>query len=92
MLAINGWQKYMHVRNMYVLFPLTISSYSYFLRLCKVLSMLHHGSVGRVQNKECYFMFSQTFDLFWLFFIVKYVFLSFSFLFLIKYQTSATEY
>ena len=31
-------------------------------------------------------------DIFWLFFIIKFVFLSFSFLFLIKYQISATAY
>ena len=33
----------------------------FFFRLNKVWSMLHHGSVGRVQNKECYFIFSETF-------------------------------
>ena len=42
--------------------------------------MLHHWSIGRVQDKECYFIFSYTF---WhlIFFIIKFVFLSFSVLF-----------
>ena len=29
-----------------------------FFRTCKVWSMLHHGSVGRVQNKEWQFIFA----------------------------------
>ena len=33
--------------------PLTISYYPYFLRISKVCSMLHHGSLGRAQNKQC---------------------------------------
>ena len=43
----------------------------YFLRLSKVWSISHHGSVGR-DHKKCYWFF--------LFFIIKFVFLSFSFL------------
>ena len=42
---------------------------STFLRLSKVWSMLNHESVGWVQNKECYFMFSSTF---WHVYIVFY--------------------
>ena len=38
--------------------PLTISDQFYFLRLSKVSSMSHHGSVDRIQYKECYFMLS----------------------------------
>ena len=34
--------------------PLTISYHLYFVRISKVSSMLHHGSVGRVHSKECY--------------------------------------
>ena len=41
--------------------PLTVSYDLYFFRLSKVSSMLHEGSVGRGQNKGCYFMFSCTF-------------------------------
>ena len=40
--------------------PLTISDQLYFLRLSKVWSMLHDGSVG---NKKCCTMFSYTFFL-----------------------------
>ena len=40
--------------------PLTISDQFYFHRLSKVSSMLHHGSVDRIQYKECYFMLSYT--------------------------------
>ena len=40
--------------------PLTISDQLYFLRLSKVWSMLHNGSVG---NKKCCTMFSYTFFL-----------------------------
>ena len=44
---------------------LAISNQLYFLRLSKVLSMLHYGSVGRVQNqnKECHYVFINI--LFW---------------------------
>ena len=45
----------------------------YFFRLSKLWSISHHGSVGR-GHKKCYLMRS-------LFFIIKFVFLSFSFLF-----------
>ena len=48
--------------------PLTISFHLYFLRISKVWSMLHHGSVGQVQSKECYFKFTHT--LLWHFFVV----------------------
>ena len=44
----------------------------YFLRLSKVWSISHHGSVGR-GHKKCYLML-------FLFFITKFVFLSFLFL------------
>ena len=35
-----------------------------FLCISKVWSMFHHGSVGRVQSKECYLMFTDTFRAF----------------------------
>ena len=38
-----------------------ISNYLYFLRISKVSSMLHYGSVGRVHSKECYFVFTYTY-------------------------------
>ena len=57
----------------------------YFLCLSKVWSMLRHGIVDRVQNKECYFMCSP-FLTFLLFFIMKFVFLSFPHICLINYQ------
>ena len=43
----------------------TISHRHIFLHLSKVWSMLHHRSVGQVQNKECYFILSSTFLAFW---------------------------
>ena len=52
----------------------------YFLRLSKVCSILQHGLVWRIYEK-CYLMLSNS--LFWhflLFFVIKFVFLSFSFL------------
>ena len=61
----------------------------------KVWSMLYYGSVGRVQSKECYFLFKYSFLAFVLVVIVfhqKIGFLSFSFLFLMKYEISTTEY
>ena len=76
-------------------FPLAISNQLYFLRLSKVWSMLHYGSVGRVQNqnKECHYIFINI--LFWHFFVLfvtaKVMFLSFSIL-LMKYQISAPKY
>ena len=63
----------------------------YFLRLSKVWSILHHGSVGWVHKTMLLNVFMYFCGIFLLFFIIKFVFLSFSFLFL-KYQISATEY
>ena len=37
----------------------------------KVSSMLHHGSVGRVHSKECYFLFAYTFPAFFYRFLSK---------------------
>ena len=56
--------------------------------------MLHHEAVGRVQSKECYFMFKYSFLAFVLgvVFYQKIVILSFSLLFLTKYQISTREY
>ena len=82
--------------------PLTISDDLYYFRHSKVLSMLHHGQMGRVQNKECYFIFLRNFLVFLLllllsllllllFFIIKFAFASFSFLFLKKYLILATK-
>ena len=50
----------------------------YFFRLRKVWSMLHHGSVGRVQNKikNALIYFQVILWQFLLFFIIKFVFLS----------------
>ena len=62
-------------------------SASIFLRLTKVWSILHHGSVGGVQKKKkCFFAFL------FLFFTIKFAFLSFSFLFLMRYQICVAEY
>ena len=73
--------------------PLTISFHLYFLRTSKIWSMLHHGLVGQVQIKECYFIFTYTFVTFFCCFsLKKIVFLSFSILFLIKSQISTTKY
>ena len=57
--------------------------------------MLPHGSVGRVHSKEWCFMFTHNFLAFVVVVVVvvvqqKNVFLSFSFLFLLKYQIFAT--
>ena len=41
--------------------PLTISYHLYILRISKVSSILHHGSVGRVHSEECYFIFKYTY-------------------------------
>ena len=53
--------------------PLTISYHLYILRISKVSSILHHGSVGRVHSDECYFIFKYTYLTFFfvLFFIKK---------------------
>ena len=40
---------------------MTISYHLYFLHISNVWSMSHHGSVGQVQSKECYFMFKYSF-------------------------------
>ena len=58
----------------------------YFIRLSKVWSMLHHGSVGRVQSKECYYVFTYTFFAFFFVVVVvvfphKFVFFTFYFFF-----------
>ena len=62
--------------------PLAISFHLYFLRISKVWSMLHHGSVGQVQSKECYFRFYVLYDIFLLFLNKKkcvfIIFISFS--------------
>ena len=63
----------------------------YFLRLSNVWSVLHHGAVGRVHKKMLLYAFIYIFGIF-LFFNIKFVFLTFSFLFLMKYQISATKY
>ena len=41
--------------------------------------MLHHEPVAQVQSKECYFMFTYTFFGIFLLFLLKFVFLLFSF-------------
>ena len=64
----------------------------YFLRLSKVWSMLHHRSVWLVHKKLLLNTFIYFFGIFLFFIITKFVFLPFSFLFLIRYQISATEY
>ena len=65
--------------------PPTISFHLYFLRISKVSSMLHHGSVGQVQSKEYYFKFIYTFVTFLLLFFIKklcfIIFISFKFKF-----------
>ena len=68
----------------------------YFLCFSKVWSMIHHGSVGWSQNKECYFLLSYTFLTFFCLFafhnkICFYNFL-FIYLFLMKHQISAAKY
>ena len=49
---------------------LAISNQLYYLRLSKVWSMLHYGSVGRVQNQnnECHYIFINI--IFWHFFVL----------------------
>ena len=61
----------------------------YFLHLSKVWSILRHWSVERVHKKMLLnaFIFFLAFLL--LFFIIRFMVLSFSFLFLMKYQISA---
>ena len=73
--------------------PLTVSCHLCFHCISSVWSILHHGSGWRVHSKGWYSKFTYTFvALFCLFFINKFVFSLFSFLFLIKCQISATEY
>ena len=61
---------------------LTISFHLCFLCIFKFWSMLHHGSVGQVQSKEYYFMFTYTFVTFFVVFHQKIcvfiIFISFS--------------
>ena len=73
--------------------PLTISD-KFSVSLNAGWSMLlHHGSEGRCQNKECYFLFLYTYFLgFFLFSVIKFALLSFSFPFAMKYQISAMKY
>ena len=55
---------------------LAITCHLYFLRISKVSSMSHHGSVGQVHSKECHFIFTYTFmELFLLFFTKNIVFI-----------------
>ena len=55
--------------------PLSISYHLHFLRVPNVWSMLHrmlhHGSVGRVLGKECYFLFTCAFLTFFCCFSTK---------------------
>ena len=69
------------------MFNPTISNQLYLFRHSKVLSMLHHESAGRVQNKASYVMFFTYFSgSFSLFSIIKFVFLSLSVLSLMRHQ------
>ena len=54
--------------------PLKIFHHLYFLRISKVWNMLHHRSVGRVQIKECHFIFTYTFSHFFVVFHQKSLF------------------
>ena len=72
---------------------LTEQYYFIFPRLSKVRSILHHGLVGPVQNKNTNLCFHILFcHLFHLKICVFIIFISFFFFFLMKYQISATEY
>ena len=64
--------------------PLKISYHLYVLRIPKVLKMLTHRLVGCVHSKKHYLMLRFCF-----LFIKKFVFLSFSYLFLMNYQIFA---
>ena len=58
--------------------PTIICHHPYFLRIFKIWNMLHHESVGRVQSKECYLMFTYTFlASFCCFFIISFFFMFF---------------
>ena len=62
--------------------PLTISYHLYFLRISKVSSMLHHGSVWQAHSKECYFNFAYNFLALFCYFLSKnFCFYPFHFLF-----------
>ena len=71
--------------------PLTISCHLYFPHISKVRRMLHEMSVGRVQCKECFSLFTYTFLPFLLFFITNLcfydfmIFIFFSFLLLFSF-------
>ena len=75
-----------------------ISNHCNFLGIFEVWSMLHHESFRWIQSKEIYAMFTCTIllqffvllFLVFLFFITKCLFLSFSFLFLMKYRMPQT--
>ena len=60
--------------------PMTISYHLYLLGISKVWRMLRHGSVGGVQSKKCYVMFTYFFGNF-LFFIKNMCFMIFISLF-----------
>ena len=60
------------------LVPLTISFHLYFLRISKVLSVLHHRSVGQVQSKKMLlYVYLYFCGVFLLSFIKKFVFIIF---------------
>ena len=78
---------------------LAVSHQLYFLRISIVRSMLHQGLVGPVQSKKSYLWLPILFLLFVVVFVVvivvfikKFMFLSFSYVFLMKYKTFATAY
>ena len=66
--------------------PLTISFHLYFLRIPKVWSMLHHGLVGQVENKECNFMFTDIFVTFFFVVFYKIICVFIIFIYFYKYQ------
>ena len=54
--------------------PLTISYHLDFLRISlKFGAYLHHGSMGRVQSKECYFKCTLTFQSFFVVFCFSFL-------------------
>ena len=52
----------------------------------EIFKNLHHGPVGRIRNKECYFTFAYTFLAFFCCFSANCYLLSFLFVSLKKYQ------
>ena len=70
---------------------MTISYHLNFFRIFKVWSMLHHGSVGRVQCKECCYVFTFTLLAFFVVYHQKKLWSSFSFLFLMRYPQQHTN-